>query len=360
MTQLYANNGQSTLSASATALDTTLFIQPGHGGRFPTIAGADYFFVTLENAAGNIEVVKVTTHAANATSMIVTRGQQGTTARAWASGDLLELRTTAVELTAFETDIDDLQATRSIRAGDTYTGTHNYAGGTLRAATVSFGTTGNIVATVDYVAQAAFSASLPSQSGNGGRVLVTNGTTASWTDVPSGLPAQAGNAGRFVTTDGTTASWADVIIPPSLPSQTGNAGKFLTTNGSASSWATVPMPSWLKYAQDVKRTSTASSSTTTIDLAAGDEATFFKVTISANTTLTFTNFPAAIGGEVFTFSLMTVNDATAGRALAFGNTIKWAGGILPPRSTSANAVDIWTFFYENGSLSGSLSIVDNK
>lgn len=31
----------------------------------------------------------------------------------------------------------------------------------------------------------------------------------------SSLPAQTGNAGKFITTDGTTASWAEV--PPSTP-----------------------------------------------------------------------------------------------------------------------------------------------
>ena len=52
----------------------------------------------------------------------------------------------------------------------------------------------------------------------------------------SSLPSQTGNAGKFLTTDGTDASWAAV---DALPSQTGNNGKFLTTNGSSASWATI-------------------------------------------------------------------------------------------------------------------------
>ena len=51
------------------------------------------------------------------------------------------------------------------------------------------------------------------------------------------LPSQSGNTGKFLTTNGTTASWAD--IPSELPSQTSQSGKFLTTNGSAVSWADV-------------------------------------------------------------------------------------------------------------------------
>lgn len=51
------------------------------------------------------------------------------------------------------------------------------------------------------------------------------------------LPSQTGQSGKFLTTNGTDASWADV---DALPSQTGQSGKFLTTNGSAASWADIP------------------------------------------------------------------------------------------------------------------------
>ena len=47
------------------------------------------------------------------------------------------------------------------------------------------------------------------------------------------LPSQSGQSGKFLTTDGTDASWADV---DALPSQSGNSGKYLTTNGTTASW----------------------------------------------------------------------------------------------------------------------------
>jgi hypothetical protein len=109
-----------------------------------------------------------------------------------------------------------------------------------------------------------------------------------------------------------------------------------------------------------KRSVTASTTTTSIDLNNGDKATVYKVTMASNTTITFSNPPAAGAGEVFSFSMMTVNDATAGRTLAFGNTIKWAGGIVPTRTTAANAIDVWSFFIENSVYYGSLSIIDAK
>jgi hypothetical protein len=50
------------------------------------------------------------------------------------------------------------------------------------------------------------------------------------------VPSQTGNSGKYLTTDGTTSSWGTVNA---LPSQTSNAGKYLTTDGTSASWATV-------------------------------------------------------------------------------------------------------------------------
>ena len=57
------------------------------------------------------------------------------------------------------------------------------------------------------------------------------------------VPSQTGNSGKYLTTDGTTSSWGAV---DALPSQSGNSGKYLTTNGTAASWASIvtdPTPS---------------------------------------------------------------------------------------------------------------------
>lgn len=72
---------------------------------------------------------------------------------------------------------------------------------------------------------------IPSQVNNSGKVLTTNGTTLSWALVPSPIPSQAGNVGRFLTTNGSAVSWASPY-----PAQPGNSGKFLTTDGTTVSW----------------------------------------------------------------------------------------------------------------------------
>jgi|ETN02SMinimDraft_2_1059926.scaffolds.fasta_scaffold67685_2 hypothetical protein len=83
----------------------------------------------------------------------------------------------------------------------------------------------------------------------------------SWTDA---LPAQSGNAGKFLTTDASTASWATV---DALPAQSGNAGKFLTTDASTASWAEAGGG---KVLQVVSATSTAASSTTSASFVASN------------------------------------------------------------------------------------------
>jgi hypothetical protein len=55
------------------------------------------------------------------------------------------------------------------------------------------------------------------------------------------LPSQTGNTGKYLTTDGTDKSWG-TVSQYALPSQTGNSGKFLTTNGTSESWGTVTVP----------------------------------------------------------------------------------------------------------------------
>ena len=80
---------------------------------------------------------------------------------------------------------------------------------------------------------------LPSQTSQSGKFLTTNGTTASWANIPTEIPTQTGNSGKFLTTDGSAVSWATV---DTLPSQTSQSGKYLTTNGTTASWASISVP----------------------------------------------------------------------------------------------------------------------
>ena len=129
--------------------------------------------------------------------------------------------------------------------------------------------------------------SLPTQSGNSGKFLTTDGTDPSWADTPEEVfiatyntttyadVLAAYNAGKtlFVKNGSYTAPLATyssdtfnfyvfvmgscyrysvsstgwttgtLSFQSSLPSQSGNSGKFLTTNGSALSWGNSPVTS---------------------------------------------------------------------------------------------------------------------
>lgn len=90
------NNAYSTLASGISAGVTSLTLQAGHGDRFPVISAPDWTKVTLEDAAGNREVIKVEARTAGSDILAsLTRGQEGTTARAWNAGDVVELRMTA-------------------------------------------------------------------------------------------------------------------------------------------------------------------------------------------------------------------------------------------------------------------------
>jgi hypothetical protein len=76
--------------------------------------------------------------------------------------------------------------------------------------------------------------SLPSQTGQGGKFLRTDGTNTLWADIPT-LPSQAGQGGRVLSTDGFAPIW--IALPAGgLPPQTGLNGRFLFTNGSNPFW----------------------------------------------------------------------------------------------------------------------------
>ena len=103
MAVLVQNNAYSTLASSINNVATTITLAAGTGSRFPAIAGADYFFATLINSSNQLEIVKVTARATD--TLTVVRGQDNTTARAYSTGDRIELRVTAALLAAIRDSV---------------------------------------------------------------------------------------------------------------------------------------------------------------------------------------------------------------------------------------------------------------
>ena len=112
--------------------------------------------------------------------------------------------------------------------------------GTPTAATATTGTNTTQIATTAFVQQAAFNDTLPSQTGNAGKYVTTDGTDASWGTIT--IPAQVyPSAGVAISTG---SAWAASVAP-------GTSGNVLTSDGT--NWASTALPSSpVAYPQNIQ------------------------------------------------------------------------------------------------------------
>ena len=112
--------------------------------------------------------------------------------------------------------------------------------------------------TGETTASGAINALLPTQTGQSGKYLTTDGTVASWAAVTSAVTSFSGGSTGLtpagvttgaitlggvlsISNGGTGASTASGAINALVPVQAGQSGKFLTTNGTTVQWsAAVP------------------------------------------------------------------------------------------------------------------------
>lgn len=95
MTQIFANNAQSTVASMVSPSDTTIQVASGEGALFPSPSGGDYFRVTLTQAGTESSWEIVTCTSRSGDVLTVDRAQEGTGAATWAVGSKVELRLTA-------------------------------------------------------------------------------------------------------------------------------------------------------------------------------------------------------------------------------------------------------------------------
>ncbi|HHH0922529.1 TPA: glycine-rich domain-containing protein, partial [Yersinia enterocolitica] len=102
LTLLSANNASTVLSAGISASATTLTVNTGTGGLFPSpVSGTSFFKLTLIDAAtGTLtEIVHVTARTGD--TMTIVRGQEGTVSRLWSANDISANMMTAGTLDLF-------------------------------------------------------------------------------------------------------------------------------------------------------------------------------------------------------------------------------------------------------------------
>lgn len=273
---LFTNNAATTLASNISNVATSLTVATGTGALFPNPTAGQYFYCTLANNAGTVEIIKVTARSGDTFSTI-TRAQDGTSAVGWTAGDKVELRLVNADLVNFpqldstntfsqQQTFSNLTASKPVftdgSKGLTSSGTLGAdQGGTGQSSlTANNVLLGNGTSGVQFVA--------PGTSGN---VLTSNGTTwtsgaapgfaagtrlafqqtsapTGWTkDTTAGLndsimrivtgTASSGGSTAFSTFNGQTTTGSKTLATSEIPSHTHSAVGSGSTNSLGGAFA---------------------------------------------------------------------------------------------------------------------------
>jgi hypothetical protein len=223
MTRLYSSVSVETiLSASITSSQTSMAVATGTGsallGGVVLAAGnVDQFTVAIDPDTVNEEIVFITANSGD--TFTIVRGRAGTSQITHASGATVRHVLTSDDLDYFNTALQPAQLTAK--------GALISASAAGTAGILSVGTNGQVL-TVDSTA--------------------TNGIK--W-DTPASLPSQTGNSGKYLTTNGTATSWGAAVstLDVTFNAQTGTTytlvaadanNKLLTLTNASAITLTVP------------------------------------------------------------------------------------------------------------------------
>jgi len=146
---------------------------------------------------------------------------------------------------SIQAQLDALTSAKAAKSGATYTGTHDFTGATIRAATLPAGTATTELATTAHVSSVAFSAALPGQAGNAGRYVTTDGVNASWQSVAGAI--------SVISTDTTAVSGNTYVLTASLvltlPASPVSGDWVAVQNSSGTATATI-----LRNGKNIMRT----------------------------------------------------------------------------------------------------------
>ena len=177
--------------------------------------------------------------------------------------------------------------------------------------------------------------------------LATVATTGAYTDV-TGTPTLATVATTGAYTDvigtptlatvATTGAYADITGTPTLPTDFVSAASGGTFSGDVSVTGEI-------IADSYNETYAALSGTTpTVNCETGNS---FSLTLSGNTTFTFSNPPAS--GTSYTFSIEIIQDASAsGYTVTWPTSVDWPAATAPTLTATASAKDIFVFTTRDG------------
>ncbi len=175
-----------------------------------------------------------------------------------------------------------------------------------------------------------------------------SGTVAMTSGLAAYLPLAGGAVTGAITTnstfDGVDIATRDAVLTSTTTTANAalpKAGGTLT--GAVDAGDQIISKAVFKDVGETLVTNGTSGSAATIDLENGN---FYKITLTANCTLTFSNPPAS--GTAGSFTLFLVQDGTGSRTVTWPGTVDWADATAPTLTTTAAAVDVLTFITLDG------------
>jgi hypothetical protein len=136
MAILFKNNVSAQLAGSIASGDTSIIVSAGQGSRFPSPTGGDYFYATLVNPSNDLEVIRCTARTND--TLTVLRGLDGTTAKAFSAGDLVEMRPVSAVFSDFQASFVTETANNTFSGDNILSGNNTFSGDNILSGNNTF------------------------------------------------------------------------------------------------------------------------------------------------------------------------------------------------------------------------------